>query len=328
MNRAVSAGLAGGVLERHDVGDGLRQLDQRGGLDLAAGADGDVVEHHRQLGGLGDRAEVPQQPGLGGSVVVRGDDQHAVDPGRLGGLEQLERLAGGVGADTGHHRDRHRLPHHLEQARLLGVGDRRALPGGAGHDQALVALLDQPARQPGGDVEVELAVLVEGGDHRRQHRTESGHRRSPLGHSGRRVQATRPAGTLCPGSAPGDITQPPAPTRWTFAGERPPRGPGARQAYAARAATGGLAGAVDPQRGQEVLVELEPDRVVAGDADAGEPLVLTGADPPQRAVETVAVDGEALQGVAQRGADAPRPASAARRGGRSPRRRRPGPDGR
>ena len=45
--------------------------DERLGRERDAGARGDVVEHHRQVGGVGDGPAVRDDAGLGGLVVVR-----------------------------------------------------------------------------------------------------------------------------------------------------------------------------------------------------------------------------------------------------------------
>ena len=68
----------------------LGEPDQRLGGDRHAGAVRDVVEHHRQPGGVGDRGEVPDQPGLRRLVVVRRDHQQAVRAGLLGRAGQLD----------------------------------------------------------------------------------------------------------------------------------------------------------------------------------------------------------------------------------------------
>ena len=78
------AEVALGVLDRDDPRV-LREPDQRLDLDRARlRARRDVVEHHRQVGGVGDRGEVPEQAGLRGPVVVRRDDEQAVHAEPLG----------------------------------------------------------------------------------------------------------------------------------------------------------------------------------------------------------------------------------------------------
>ena len=46
-----------------------------GGAEVAAGADGDVVDHDRHRAGVGDRPEVRDDAGLGRAHVVRHDDR-------------------------------------------------------------------------------------------------------------------------------------------------------------------------------------------------------------------------------------------------------------
>ena len=63
-----------------------------------AGAAGDVVQDHRQVGRVGDHAEVREDAGLRRLVVVRRDDHDAVGAGLLAGLVQLDRVRGLVRA--------------------------------------------------------------------------------------------------------------------------------------------------------------------------------------------------------------------------------------
>ena len=97
---AGAAEVALGVL----VGDDPRVLgepDQGLGADRDAAAAGDVVEHDRQAGGVGDGREVPVQALLRGLVVVRRDGEQAVGARLLGRAGQLDAVAGVVGADAG-----------------------------------------------------------------------------------------------------------------------------------------------------------------------------------------------------------------------------------
>ena len=100
MAQLAAAEVALGVL----VGDDPRVLgepDQGLGVDRDAAAAGDVVEHDRQFGGVGDGREVPVQALLRGLVVVRRDREQAVGAGLLGRAGQLDAVAGVVGADAG-----------------------------------------------------------------------------------------------------------------------------------------------------------------------------------------------------------------------------------
>ena len=144
-------------------------------LDRDERARRDVVEHHRQVGGVGDRGEVPEQAGLRRPVVVRRDDEQAVHAEPLGRPRLLDRVRGVVGADAG---DDGRavadgVHHRLEDGVLLAVADGRRLPRRAEDDQAVVRLpVDQVRGQLLRAGEVDRAVLGERGDHRREHAPE------------------------------------------------------------------------------------------------------------------------------------------------------------
>ena len=130
---------------------------------------------------------------------------------------QVWRVSLRAGAGDERHVDRgsHRGP----ELHLLVVGQRGGLAGGAGQDEAVVAVVDQPARQRDGAVDVERAVVVERRDHRREHPPEA-----------------------CVGQS--------------------------ALAFGA---------ALDAERAEEVLVHLEPHRVVAGDHRLGEPVAVARA---------------------------------------------------
>src|SRR5262245_19741096 len=87
----------------------------------------------------------------------------------------MHRVARVVGAGTGNDRDRDRLDHRREQAQSLVVGEDGRLPRRAGEDQTVVPVRLQMPRQRDCDVEIELAVVVERRDHRREDSTEVGH---------------------------------------------------------------------------------------------------------------------------------------------------------
>src|SRR5919199_1231350 len=85
--------VPGGLLDGHDPGVG-RKAQQRGGADPDAGPPGDVVDHHGQVGGVGDGREVRDEPLRRGLAVVGGDDEEAVRArlGRL--LRELDGVGG------------------------------------------------------------------------------------------------------------------------------------------------------------------------------------------------------------------------------------------
>ena len=103
------AEVALGVLDRDDPRV-LREPDERLHLDRHLRARRDVVEHHRQVGGVGDRGEVAEQAGLRRPVVVRGHDQQAVDAEPLGRPRLLDGVRGVVGARPRRRRSRGRRP--------------------------------------------------------------------------------------------------------------------------------------------------------------------------------------------------------------------------
>jgi hypothetical protein len=188
--------VTGCVLKGHDVGDVARQAQQRRRGDAPAGAHRDVVEDDRQVGRRRHRREVPVEGVLGGAVVVRGDAQDAVDAGVAGRLGQLDRVAGVVRARPRQHRDGHRLGDGPPQGEALVVGEHRALTGRPGKHQAVGAVLAEPPGEGDCRVEVELAVLVEGGHHGGQHRAEPGcgRVRGHRGHATRGLCTHRAAG--------------------------------------------------------------------------------------------------------------------------------------
>ena len=116
------------------------EAQQRLGADRRAGAARDVVEHHRQVGGVGDGGEVRDQPGLRRLVVVRRDDQQAVRARLCGRLGQLDGVRGVVGADAGDDAGpvADRLEHGPEQ---LGPSRRRVVVG----DSPVVPLTTRPS---------------------------------------------------------------------------------------------------------------------------------------------------------------------------------------
>ncbi len=98
-------------------------------------------------------------------------------PGLLGEADVVACVGAGRAGD---HRHGHGIDDGLEQAELLVDRQCRRLAGGARHDQALVALLDEPLGEGDGGVEVELTLVVERGDHCGEHTTETGHQADPL----------------------------------------------------------------------------------------------------------------------------------------------------
>ena len=122
------------------------------GLDRRAGAARDVVEHHRQVGGVGDRCEVRgAAPAWRGLVVVRRHEQQRRRRRAFSACAgQLDRVRGVVGADPGD--DAGPVADRVDdgaqdRAVLLGVAGGRRLPRRAADDQAVVAVVDEVRRR-------------------------------------------------------------------------------------------------------------------------------------------------------------------------------------
>jgi hypothetical protein len=124
-----------------------------------------VVEHHRQARGLGDRAKVRFDARLWRPAVIRADGDHArrAQPGRL--PRELDRVARVVAAHPGDHRHGHGFAGGADQVAAFPVAQHRGLAGRRGDDQAVAAVLHQPARQPLGGIEIQAARAIEGRDH-------------------------------------------------------------------------------------------------------------------------------------------------------------------
>jgi len=109
---------------------------------------------------------VADQPFLGRLVVVGGDQQHAVGPGLLGLLGELDRLGGGVGAGAGNDRNPplHLVDDGLDHVHMLVVVKRRCLAGGAARHDGIGAALNLELHQLAQLLEVHLAVVERGND--------------------------------------------------------------------------------------------------------------------------------------------------------------------
>ena len=143
-------------------------------LDRHAGAARDVVEDHRQVGRVGDEAEVREDAGLRRLVVVRRDDHDAVGAGLLARLVELDGVRGLVGAaardDLGAAGGD--ILADLDEPDLLGVGQRAGLTGGAGDDDAVGARGDDVVDVLLDGGPVDLAVGRHRSDERDEHLTE------------------------------------------------------------------------------------------------------------------------------------------------------------
>ena len=173
-----------GVLDRDDQ---LVLGRPREGVlgDRDAGPPRDVVEHHREVGGICHGAEVREQAVLGGLAVVGRDDEDAVRPDLAGLLRELDRVGGVVGADPGDHGRpvAHRLDDRAEDGAVLLRGRGRRLTGGPRDHDAVVAVLDEVLGDPRGAVQVDGPVLVERRDHCREDAPERPARRLGSSHT-------------------------------------------------------------------------------------------------------------------------------------------------
>ena len=173
-HRARVRDVARGLLDAHDVGvrAEARDVVLRDG---AARATGDVVEDHGQVHVVEHGEEVLVDAFLVGLVVVRGDEQQAVDAqlGQTAGLGQ--RLVRGVGARAADHGDAAGdiLDHALGHGVVLGVGHRRRLARRAEHEDAVGVILQVEVDQAVERGEVDLPILIERGDERDDRAFES-----------------------------------------------------------------------------------------------------------------------------------------------------------
>ena len=202
------------LLDRDDAVD-LGQLREFSGADVDHHPRGDVVGDQRQAGDRGgDRFEVAEDAGEGGLVVVGRDDQRAVGAGLGGGLGQLDRVAGVVGAGAADHRRlvADLVDYRRQQRDVLLVVEGRRLAGRAGDDDAVRAVLDQVGGELPRRRLVDRPARLEGGRHRRQDSADLAHRwqgtgavirqrwapcgrpRGPPARAGRRPAAARPRG--------------------------------------------------------------------------------------------------------------------------------------
>ena len=153
----------------------LAEGGQRLGRQIDHRTAGDVVHDERQAGGGGHGAEVRQQAALGRLVVVGRDHEDRVDAAALGGARELDAVGGVVGARAGDdgHATAHGLDHGAEHRRLLVVGERRRLAGGARDDKSVGAAPDEILGELGELAVVDGQVGVEGRHHRGEDRPQA-----------------------------------------------------------------------------------------------------------------------------------------------------------
>ena len=153
------------LFDTHDIGVGGQALDIVL-ADAASAATGDVVEDARHVDDVHDVGEVMVHALLVGLVVIRRDDEQAVDAELLQ-LERLaQRLAGAVGARAADHGDAagDALHDALGDRQVLGVRHRGGLARGTEHEDAVGAVGKVEVDEPLEALEVDAAVLLERGD--------------------------------------------------------------------------------------------------------------------------------------------------------------------
>ena len=150
------------LLDRLHVLD-LGEPRDRLGLDVDHDAAGDVVDDDRLVGRRRHGLEVRHDPALRRLRVVGRHDQAGVDAELVRPLGQVDRVARVVGAGAG---DDGRAVADLlqrggEELEALVVRERRRLPGRAGDDEAVGAVVDEMARQRPEALQVDGAVPLE-----------------------------------------------------------------------------------------------------------------------------------------------------------------------
>ena len=153
----------------------VRQGGVGGGLDVHAGAGGDVVEDEGLRRGVRDGGEHGDEAVLGGLVVIGRDHQQAVCAdltGVAGQVHGVRRVVGAGAGDDGHPA---RRPLHGEANGLpvLFVCERGALAGGPGDDQCVDPLSDLPVDKAAEGVVID-AAFGQGGDEGCCHAAENG----------------------------------------------------------------------------------------------------------------------------------------------------------
>mmetsp|Transcript_57662 Transcript_57662/g.135746 ORF Transcript_57662/g.135746 Transcript_57662/m.135746 type:complete len:208 (+) Transcript_57662:1182-1805(+) len=157
--------VAGGLLDaEHARQRGTTQ--RRLGQHVRNGPAGHVVEHHRDVHGLGDRLEVLVNAFLRRLVVVGHDGQRAVRTDGLGIAAQFDGLGGRIGAGACQDGDAAlgMLDRDADDLAVFLHADRGRLARGADHADAGGAGLDMPVDQATQGGVVDAAVLVHGRD--------------------------------------------------------------------------------------------------------------------------------------------------------------------
>ena len=194
------------LLHGADVLD-LRETRDRLRLCIDHDARRDVVEDDRPVGRGRDRLDVRHDAALRRPVVVRRDDEEAVDAERVRPLGEVDRVRRRVGPGARDHSAAvpDRVDCGLVERHPLVVRERRRLTRGTRDDDAVGAVLEQELAQRAKRVEVDRVVLAE-----RRH--DSG-----------QDLAEHSAGLYSPGIRPRITRARPRAAPATRAGERPAR---------------------------------------------------------------------------------------------------------
>ena len=136
------------------------------GQQVAGGARRHVVEQERHARRVGDQAEVPVQALLRRLVVIRCDDEHAVDAEFAGGAGAFDRFGRRIAAGAGDHRHAaaDALHRDLQEFGCLRCSDRRRFAGRTADDHAVAALARMPVEQAPECDEIHVAGLRHGRD--------------------------------------------------------------------------------------------------------------------------------------------------------------------
>ncbi len=142
--------------------------------DAAPGPHRDVVQDGRQVtGGTGHRSEMLRDADLRRTVVIRGDQEHAVHATFAGQRGHLHRVLGVIRSAAGDDRNGDGFGHGAPQVGLLVVGQHRTLAGRASEHEPVAAVGGQPLGQFHGRIEVKCTGEVERGHHGGDHPSES-----------------------------------------------------------------------------------------------------------------------------------------------------------
>ena len=170
------------ILDRHDVGM-IGQGPEGFDLDPSRGPTRDVVEHDRQVGGVGDGPEMSDETFLTGPVVVRRHCQDSVAAGFGGAAAQMHGLGGVVRAGAGHHFRPligHRFNHRPIDCDLFIFGEGRRFARRPRYDKSVGTVANEVTSQTPKTLVVNFPIVTKRRDYRREDTAENGHSISVL----------------------------------------------------------------------------------------------------------------------------------------------------